>query len=272
MLSMTGYAAVLDVLGFSSRVRSPNGLDTLDRYLTCVESTMRELPSVRYVVFSDSLVLTTDGEKLTDLLTLATACSRLMANLFEIDVPVRGAISHGLIVSHESDDKTGTFVAGTPIIEAYEYERAQGWVGVIVAPSVRRRLPDLEKGFLLGWRCIPFSQNDYDAVRSAFFVMSLIDRADVPLQGPDNGDYSCLAIIPSIAHELEPSLDQFTKLVDGIDACLGHLRRMKSFAPNPKAQGKFKTTINWLDGRRTYWHSARDAYQAYETDHPQQRT
>jgi hypothetical protein len=67
-----GYAAFLDIMGFTSRVLSegPEGIDT---YLECLRLSLDvngSAPLIEYVVFSDSIVVTTADDTLTSLQAL----------------------------------------------------------------------------------------------------------------------------------------------------------------------------------------------------------
>ncbi|MFL6603183.1 MAG: hypothetical protein ACJ8R9_17895 [Steroidobacteraceae bacterium] len=111
-----GYVALLDVLGFSALVANDRGGASLQAYLECLERIFGASSEIDYVVFSDSIVLTLDGPDPIKLLQISRACSRLMSELIEQEIPVRGAIACGEFV--RSSVGKSVFVAGRAIVDA----------------------------------------------------------------------------------------------------------------------------------------------------------
>jgi hypothetical protein len=137
-----GYVAFLDVLGFTAIVRGENR-EPIDRYLECLKTVFEreENTHVDYVVFSDSIVITTHDDSDASLQGLLKRCSGLFGSLLAQGIAVRGAIAHGSFIA--SKTQSGTFVAGRAIVEAYEFEGKQNWVGIMLAPSVIRKRPNI---------------------------------------------------------------------------------------------------------------------------------
>ena len=127
-----GYAALLDVLGFSALVAADAAGEGVERYLNCFQRA-KEATGVNYVIFSDSIVLTVGGDGPDSLLAIAGACSRLMSELLIEHIPIRGAISQGAFV--RSTVGQNVFVAGRAVIDAYQFEQVQDWTGIMIAPS-----------------------------------------------------------------------------------------------------------------------------------------
>jgi hypothetical protein len=73
-----GYLAFLDVLGFSALVSSDHDGKRIESYRDSVKDAIADT-EVKSVVFSDSIVLTTDDPRPESLLTIAGACSKLSA-------------------------------------------------------------------------------------------------------------------------------------------------------------------------------------------------
>ena len=146
-----GFVALLDVLGFSALVSSESG-GRLNQYLRCLEKAFDArggaAADVGYVVFSDSIVLTAKGDSEASLQALVQQCSRLFGTMLEEEFALRGAVAYGSYLRAEGEG--GIFVAGNPIIEAYRYETVQDWVGIMLAPSVVRRVPNLADLCMLG--------------------------------------------------------------------------------------------------------------------------
>jgi hypothetical protein len=146
---LTGYAAFLDVLGFSSMVATEHHSERIDAYLNCLNRIFdkEDGSKIDYVVFSDSIVITTRNDDEESLLALLSRCSTFFGALIASEIAVRGAIAHGSYLT--SKTATGTFVAGRAIIEAYTFEQRQDWVGIMLAPSVNARVPDLTERCLI---------------------------------------------------------------------------------------------------------------------------
>ena len=136
-----GYIALLDVLGFSALVGGGTSSERLSAYLACLE-TASSSNAVNYVVFSDSIVLTAKGFDDTSFIAVARGCANLLAALLAEGIALRGAITFGEIF--RSSVGESVFVAGRAVIAAYEYERQQDWVGVMVAPNAVKQFPDIQ--------------------------------------------------------------------------------------------------------------------------------
>jgi len=132
----TGYVAFLDVLGFRELVGRPDSQDRLTQYIGSVDRAIQAAgPEVlQYVVFSDSVVINSRAGGLGQLEAILRACSTIFRELLRSRIPVRGAIAHGSFL--RSNQPNGTFVAGRPIVQAYDYQERQNWVGIMLAPSV----------------------------------------------------------------------------------------------------------------------------------------
>jgi hypothetical protein len=130
---LEGYVALLDILGFSSMAESPSG--DLAYYTASVQEACK---GVDAVLFSDSIVLTvevTKGEHgLTALKQMLEACSGVMGNLITLQLACRGAIAFGRYLRLKR--QSSVFIAGRPIVEAYNLERRQDWLGVTLCRSV----------------------------------------------------------------------------------------------------------------------------------------
>jgi hypothetical protein len=127
-----GYVALLDVLGFRSLITGTAGAEWVAEYLSIVNF-VTGLWDLESIVFSDSIVITKEGGGAESLHQVCEACSMLMYELILKDIPVRGAIAYGLY--YRSPFDKSVFVAGRPIVDAYDTEKKQDWVGVILDTS-----------------------------------------------------------------------------------------------------------------------------------------
>jgi len=142
VIKKRGYVAVLDILGFSERVARDSELGGLDRYIDTVLAVATPYHGLRVILFSDTVVLYSVDDSEGSYLDITEATSRLSFALLMQEVPLRGAIAYGAF-SRSEYDTNGTVIAGTPIIEAHYYEARLQWIGVMLAPSVLRQVPDL---------------------------------------------------------------------------------------------------------------------------------
>ena len=244
-----GYAAFFDVLGFSALVASDQG-DRIGVYLERLKEVFdNDRPSpVDYIVFSDSIILTTPDDDPAALQALLARCSTLLYVMLASEIPLRGAIARGSYITEKTSH--GTFVAGRAIVEAYRFESVQDWIGVMLAPSVIQAVPDLEA------RCLFQYPNTLEIWRSlsqrllwAAFVQPCLQIPFHSASG-SSGNYFGFAIVPS-SGETTPMA-----LRDSIGSAMERLRWLSSIAPNPQAQAKYHRTSLWLSEIRLQWHSA----------------
>jgi hypothetical protein len=242
-----GYAAFLDIMGFSSIVLSERHREGIDNYLRCLRSSLDAntgVQQIEYVVFSDSIVITTADDCDVSLQALLQGCSTLFGALLANEIPVRGAIAHGSYVREKTP--SGSFVAGRAIIEAYQFEGKQDWVGIMLAPSVIRKVPNLAD------RC------RVEDPHVARLMAELIERLpwaafvqpcnEIPFHG--SGNYHGFAVVPT-----NGALD-LAALRDSIYQSVKSLERLEALAPSPETQSKHHRSICWLSDIRGGWHRA----------------
>jgi|SRR5271168_3766126 hypothetical protein len=240
-----GYVALLDVLGFSALVGGDPSGEKIRRYLDCLRSATAKR-KVDFVVFSDSIVLTSEGDSPESLITIAEACSRLMADLLNKEIPLRGAIACGQYF--RSRVANSVFVAGRAVIDAYQFEQAQNWIGIMLAPSALARVPDLGKRCRVDQYASRESLADLrDRISWAAHIQpwgGIPFRASSPLEQPV---FDGFAVVP-MNGALEPS-----SLHESLKTSLGRLAWLRSLAPSPSAQQKYYETTRWLTGVHESW-------------------
>jgi hypothetical protein len=243
-----GYVAFLRVLGFSALV-SGDRADRIEGYLQCLKDVFGDVAAqpVKYIVFSNGIILTTDDAELPSLHALIARCSVLLAAMVSHDIALRGAIAHGSYITENTE--SGTFVAGKAIVEACQFEAAQDWVGIMLAPSIAQAVPDL------------FTRSRYaDPINSAL-MSDLIQRLDwaafvrpcrVPFHPTEAkaNEHEEFAIIPSYG------IAEFGALRDCAAAALDRMAGLKSVAPTPSAKAKYSRSIFWLSQVRSEWSMA----------------
>jgi hypothetical protein len=241
MLPTNGFVALLDVLGFSNLVTGPSSHEHLQEYLDAIEEAIDEKSSVtgiNFILFSDSIVISTKDDSAISLRTLLRTCSRAFGLLLEKNIAVRGAIAHGQYFREATG--SGMFIAGRPIVDAYNLEKEQDWVGISLHGSVLRKIPNLSE---LCHHTVP-PEPGYEP---RLPWMMLLQRNDkVPFHGHSD-PFDGLAVVPTV------SGPQVGEQWEYLGTCLTALSYMKSLAPNPTAQQKYVATAKWLDGVRTTW-------------------
>jgi len=146
------FLALFDILGFKDLVKSCRLEDVYKAYKDIfsgpkqmkdhVESLLeREIVTVRN--YSDTFLIYTvdiNGHNQEDIdetfLALLAVCESLFCAANEHRLPIRGTITAGeLIVSSGIE-------IGTPIVDAYEKEQAQDWIGCLVTKDCLRLISE----------------------------------------------------------------------------------------------------------------------------------
>jgi hypothetical protein len=258
VLQRSGYVAFLDVLGFADLIARDDNLTLVSKYVEAIGASVDKVDptatdgklSLRYAMFSDSVIITVSDDSANALIKLVSACSRIAGRLFALEVPVRGAIAHGAYVRSETSE-LGSVVAGRPITEAYGWERAQDWVGISLAPSVVRKLgvsmlkskvrPTLIAGddVLEDWKA------------RAQWIAHLVSWDHIPhredlQQAPE--EMVGFAVVP---------LAEDVLTVKDVSAGLQRLHefagRMRVVAPDPRSQRKCRTLETFLEQVDFQW-------------------
>jgi hypothetical protein len=230
-----GFVALLDVLGFRGLVGALSSDARLDAYLNAVSSsfhTVQRPDRVRLVLYSDSIVMTTETNSERAFRVLLRSCSLLFSGLLQAGVPVRGAISHGPYQSEHSEGST--FIAGRPIVEAHDLERKQDWIGVMLAPSVLSKQPGLPG------LCEAPSAGGY---LERLPYIRLVQPASIPFHGYDH-PYDGLAVVPTPGEG---------PMAPHLDLCVRQIEALKRLAPSPREQRKYDATLTWLLDLKFRW-------------------
>jgi hypothetical protein len=173
----------------------------------------------------------------------------LFGSLLAQGIAVRGAIAHGSFMA--SKTQSGTFVAGRAIVEAYEFEGKQNWVGIMLAPSVIRKRPNIRNLSEIGTieTEVDLQRFVSDKKPLAAFVQ-ICER--IPFHGNPNEDldYDGLAIVPTRGEAPFPGMK------DAITASIQALSRLRAIAPDPQAQAKYQRSVVWLQRVQGSWSNA----------------
>ncbi len=137
------FIAFFDVLGFQARLRHSGLSEVLAAYRNLAETKIRSgtLPvfsragvthhQVGSAIFSDCIIFwcNDDWEAVQ---SLVSASAHMIAAAIDMGWPLRGGLAYGECVL---DRDTRTFI-GQPIIDAYNTERSQKWIGAGLHQSV----------------------------------------------------------------------------------------------------------------------------------------
>ena len=248
MIKKQGFVALLDILGFSDRVARDAEVGGVDRYIKTVVDETSSFPDLGVILFSDTVVLFTLDDSDGAFAEVAEATSRLTYSLLAEEVPLRGAITHGVFAQSERDVH-GTVLAGRPIIEAHSFESQLQWVGVMLAPSVLRKVPDLAtRGVVYGPRDTEEPESYLSRIRHDARVQPC---KGIPVQTSHEAPVRYLegfAVVPISGDANSPK-----ELLDCMSENLAKLRWLKKLAPDPRSQEKYQNTIGWLQPLYHQW-------------------
>ncbi|MBI5403076.1 MAG: hypothetical protein HY959_06720 [Ignavibacteriae bacterium] len=158
--NFSGFIIVLDILGFgdllknhSSKYIKDNIVDNIicssnisnyiinrdiNRFAKFSNVNESECKFIEFIYFSDTIIsfLKTNNEKNINnpelsIESVCYFCNLLISKAFEINIPLRGAISYGDCFIN----KNPLFFLGYPIFEAFQMEKIQEWAGIVVTES-----------------------------------------------------------------------------------------------------------------------------------------
>ena len=149
----TCWLAYFDVLGFRRQVLefvrgAPGGnLDVFVKtyYVPIIECIERELKSQRryrrcsfeHAWFSDTFLFYVPDDGSPDsYMTIDAVARHFLSSMLREKTPFRGALAVGELYA----DKRNSIFVGDALIEAYTYAEKQDWIGLVMAPSVPKRL------------------------------------------------------------------------------------------------------------------------------------
>jgi hypothetical protein len=254
VVGSSGYVAVLDVLGFRALVAADHNNAAVIRYLGIIETSLAESSNIQSIVFSDSIVLALHGKQPENLRLLCEACSRLMYDLITEDIPIRGAIACGDFAT--SNVNSSAFIAGKPIIEAYEFEQKQDWTGVMLAPSALKAAPIIKD------QCTTVFYNDEafpDLPKYLEWKAYTQHCPAIPFHSGNGGPiHDGFAIVPGGSTSLD-------SMVTNLSGVITRLEWLKLIAPTPGDQAKYSATLDWLRRIQGIWQSRAQEHKQWLT-------
>jgi hypothetical protein len=264
MEEQKGYVALLDVLGFAELVTRKSERQELSWYINCASEACEGIDAV---LFSDSIVLTHPAEsKPAELRRVLTACSTVVGRLIASEIPVRGAVAYGTF--YRFPRQSSVFIAGRPIVEAYDLERRQDWLGVTLCPSVLREHEELRDLC----RLAPGTVNETEVGeihKHQRWCACVQPWDEIPVRN-DRGDvekYDGFAVVPSYPPEwLEASVVEPRTYTpgDGLALLIGKVNRMRETAPHARAQAKYERTRKFLSDVQDKWRAISEVFARFQ--------
>ncbi len=153
IINDTCWLACFDVLGFRRQVVEfvrgcPGGnLDVFvdNYYVPIIRSIEHEIKtqlkyrgcSFEHAWFSDTFLFYVPNDGSPDsYITIDAVARHFLSSMLRQKTPFRGALAVGELYA----DKRNSIFVGDALIEAYTYAEKQDWIGLVMAPSVPKRL------------------------------------------------------------------------------------------------------------------------------------
>lgn len=97
------------------------------------------------LTISDSIILSSAGNALTDFMTLLATVRNVMARALYFGFPLRGAITHGMLtldgeIIPENPNIIHHQMLGLPIVEAVGLEKKQMWSGCVIDSTAAEKI------------------------------------------------------------------------------------------------------------------------------------
>lgn len=261
--SRDGFLAFLDILGWSKTVEDRDFGDLFPRYSRLIDDCVfvetesrataewgHRLP---YIVFSDSIVVHTMGKDEWNLGAVITVCSRLFCGLLNLDLPVRGCISCGTFWRHDTekeagqgpaqDYRRGVVIAGRPLVEAHCYEQKQDWIGLMLSPRLVQEQPAIRDLHRQKHK-EPYAV--FERAQGSMWPFFYAACDSIPFHGVGNGSekYEGYAVLPSKPGDTTPQ-----QVATSIRETRDRLLSMSRWAPEPRAQRKYRAPLDWLENQ-----------------------
>jgi hypothetical protein len=134
------YLLYLDILGFSDMVKKRRPEEVYGIVNQCLEAVsvrMRGPLPFSSLYFSDTVVLWHMKAGISNpafVFSCATACNAF-CELVAKRIPVRGAISYGQFIVRPDASRKKEIFFGKALVEAYEKEKGENWLGMVVCES-----------------------------------------------------------------------------------------------------------------------------------------
>jgi hypothetical protein len=155
------FVGLFDILGFRELVRNKELSKVADtyrkaksdiqdsiNYVNDLHRYYRRKDRVKFRAFSDTFLIYTSGTSENCFLSILGACGSLFSAAVEHSLPLRGSVTRGPLMSSSGVE------LGKAIVEAYENEQKQDWIGCWIAePCILKT--DITK-YIASKRIVPY--------------------------------------------------------------------------------------------------------------------
>ena len=240
-----GLVAFIDILGFSDIISNDERDLKFEKYTEIIIKCTSSFDHLDCILFSDTILITSYNTTTDGLKELILTTSKLLYLLIEMGIPIRGCISYGDLRKSDVENKQ-TIVYGRAIMDAYYYEEKQDWVGIMLSPRVvekffkienlqSMRRSDSMEGMKLFKDKLPWP-----------FILEKCNQIPFKKERRDDPPYyGAYVVLPSTEKVNDPS-----KFSETLKSFMEYLSKLEIFAPDPKAQQKYKNTITWISSVR----------------------
>ena len=159
------YILFLDIMGFKHLVASHKHSDVLKRMSSLIEVVnsldnktfgKKEKLLLRTSVFSDSIILITNGSTINDALHIQLSAMFIMEHCFENGIPIKGCLAYGKFTA----DFENSLFFGQPLIDAYLLQEEMKMYSIVIHHTYEAKLKDkkvLGKPFKNNYRWTEFN-------------------------------------------------------------------------------------------------------------------
>lgn len=251
-----GYIAYFDLLGFSQQIsREEDFTKEFDKYNDIIATACKPR-DIDYLAFSDSVILSAETSDKPTLLKLSQVVASIQYRLMvDLNSPICGSISYGRF--NRVVKEGNGMITGRPLLDAIDYEKKQNWIGVMIAPSVISKHPEILEASSLN----PGGPDVVGKVVNNVIWSSVFQRwSTIPFE--EDAHYEALVITPRdlSCRNCEDLIIQYKKYWD-------QLRLLRMTAPNVYTQNKYREAELFISSVNQQWSRliTKNAYQKLRT-------
>lgn len=154
--SKLGFVGYFDLLGYRNINPTSEIISVVKTIQKIIESAYARVTATQKiagmkfcecVVYADSILVyntfpENKSEQHHQVSIFQEFCADVVSELFWAGLPVRGAWAFGLYYVEKTEN--GIYIAGSPIVEAYEFSNCVDMSGCVIAPSAEKILAELQ--------------------------------------------------------------------------------------------------------------------------------
>jgi len=142
------WLAYFDILGFRQFVETASQPWELllvrtrhERALKALQAISKNMDKLDYAHFSDTFIIFSSDDSKQSYIVIQEAAKYFIEKCITIKVPIRGAISLGLLT--DVFNKEEKILIGPALIDAYDYGENQEWIGLILTKKASNKRKEL---------------------------------------------------------------------------------------------------------------------------------